>query len=60
MSTILITTSTLQTLTSPIPILYAIILASVIAAHAPLVHSTLAYLPSLGNPNQNLAQVNPW
>jgi hypothetical protein len=63
MSTILITTSTLQTPTLTIPILYAIIiLTSVIVAHAPLVNSTLAYLPSPGSPklNQHVTRVNPW
>jgi hypothetical protein len=34
-----------------------IILASVIAAHAPLVHSNTAYSPSSGTPNQNMARV---
>jgi uncharacterized membrane protein len=56
-ATILITTSNLQAPTWTI--FYAIILASVIAAPL-LVHSTLAYLPSPGNSNQNVARVNPW
>jgi hypothetical protein len=55
MSSILITTTTLQTPTWTIPILYCIILASVIAAHAPLVHSNLAYSPSPGTSNLNVA-----
>jgi hypothetical protein len=54
------TTSTLETPTWTKPTLFAIILASVIVAHAPKVHSTLVYLPSPEKVNQLVARVNPW